>query len=49
MLFRSNKIYYVFNEVDSIIYDTDENGDVSVEVGEYKNGKPTFFKKTVKK
>ena len=33
------------NEKDSIIYDVDENGDVSVEVGVYKNGKPVFNKK----
>jgi len=35
----------VFNEQDSIIYDTDENGEISVEVGVYKNGKPIFTKK----
>jgi hypothetical protein len=39
------KSYYVMNEKDSIIYDVDENGDVSVEVGVYKNGKPVFNKK----
>ena len=33
------------NFVDSIIYDVDENGDISIEVGVYKNGKPTFNKK----
>ena len=36
------KQYYVMNEVDSIIYLADENGDVSIEAGIYKNGKPTF-------
>ena len=39
------KSYYVMNEKDSIIYDVDENGDVSIEVGVYKNGKPVFNKK----
>ena len=39
------KTYYVMNETDSIIYDVDENGDVSLEVGIYKSGKPTFNKK----
>ena len=33
------------NETDSIIYDADENGEISLEVGVYKNGKPTFNKK----
>jgi hypothetical protein len=33
------------NEVDSIIYDADENGDISIEAGIYKAGKPTFYKK----
>jgi hypothetical protein len=33
------------NETDSIIYDADENGDISLEVGVYKNGKPIFNKK----
>jgi hypothetical protein len=41
------KTYYVMNEVDSVIYDADENGDISIEVGIYKAGVPTFkpFKK----
>jgi hypothetical protein len=39
------KTYYVTNETDSIIYDVDENGDVSLEVGIYKSGKPVFNKK----
>ena len=39
------KVYYVMNEIDSIIYDADENGDISLEVGIYKQGKPTFYKK----
>ncbi len=39
------KTYYVMNETDSVIYDVDENGDISLEVGIYKNGKPSFNKK----
>jgi len=39
------KPYYVTNEIDSVIYDTDENGDVSLEVGKYNKGKPVFYKK----
>ena len=39
------KTYYVMNETDSVIYDVDENGDISVEAGVYKNGKPSFNKK----
>ena len=38
------KTYYVTNEVDSVIYDADENGDISIEVGVYKAGVPTFKK-----
>ena len=41
----NGKTYYVTNEIDSIIYDLDENGDISVEVGVYKKGKPVFNKK----
>ena len=37
------KTYYVINEVDSVIYDADENGDISIEVGIYKAGVPTFI------
>ena len=37
------KTYYVINEMDSIIYDVDENGDISIEAGIYKKGKPTFY------
>ena len=39
------KPYYVTNEIDSVIYDTDENGDISLEVGKYNKGKPVFYKK----
>jgi hypothetical protein len=38
------KKYYVSNEVDSIIYEADENDEISIEAGIYKNGKPTFYK-----
>jgi hypothetical protein len=38
------KTYYVTNEVDSIIYVADDNGDISEEVGVFKNGKPVFKK-----
>ena len=34
--------YYVSNEKDSVIYAADENGDISIEAGVYKNGKPVF-------
>jgi len=37
-----NKTYYAFNQIDSIIYAEDENGDISVEVGKYVNGKPVI-------
>ena len=38
------KTYYVTNEVDSVIYDADENGDISIEVGVYKAGVPIMKK-----
>jgi len=41
----NSKTYYVTNEIDSIIYEADSSGDISVEAGIYKNGKPTFYKK----
>ena len=37
------KSYYTSNEKNGTIYGLDENGDVSIEVGVYKAGKPTFF------
>ena len=40
-----SKTYYVTNEIDSIIYEADASGDISIEAGIYKNGKPTFYKK----
>ena len=39
------KVYYTTNEQNGTIYDVDENGDVSLEVGVYKDGTPTFYKK----
>ncbi len=39
----NKKIYYTTNEKNGTIYDVDENGDVSIEVGQYKDGKPTFW------
>ena len=39
----NGKTYYVQNEKDSPIYEADENGDISMEVGVYKKGLPTFF------
>jgi len=36
------KTYYTSNEKSGIIYGVDENGDVSLEVGFYKDGKPVF-------
>jgi hypothetical protein len=36
------KTYYTSNEKSGIIYGVDENGDVSLEVGVYKDGKPIF-------
>jgi hypothetical protein len=36
------KAYYTSNEKSGIIYGVDENGDVSLEVGVYKDGKPVF-------
>jgi len=38
------KTYYTTDEQNGIIYDIDENGDISVEVGKYKNGKPIIKK-----
>jgi hypothetical protein len=39
------KTYYVTNEINSIIYEADKDGDISIEAGVYKNGKPCFNKK----
>jgi hypothetical protein len=34
--------YYVSNEVDSIIYAADDEGEITIEAGKYVNGKPVF-------
>ena len=39
----NGKTYYTSNEVNGIIYGVDEDGDVSLEVGKYVNGKPVFY------
>ena len=36
------KTYYTSNEKSGVIYGIDSNGDVSLEVGVYKDGKPIF-------
>ena len=41
----NGKTYYALNNIDSIIYDVDANGDISVEVGKFINGKPKLNKK----
>ena len=38
----NGKTYYVSNETDSIIYEADEEGEITIEAGVYKNGKPVF-------
>ena len=40
-----SKTYYVTNEKDSIIYEADASGEISIEAGIYKDGTPTFYKK----
>jgi hypothetical protein len=39
----NGKSYYVQNTTNSIIYEEDETGDISKEVGVYKAGKPHFY------
>ena len=39
----NGKTYYVMNEIDSIIYEADEEGEITIDAGIYKNGKPTFY------
>ena len=39
----NGKPYYVTNTVNSVIYEEDETGDISKEVGVYKAGKPHFY------
>ena len=38
----NGKTYYVSNEQNSVIYAADESGDITIEAGVYKNGKPVF-------
>ena len=38
------KTYYTSNEISGVIYGVDTNGDVSIEVGSYKDSKPVFKK-----
>ena len=38
----NGKIYYTSNETNGTIYDVDENGDISLEVGVFVNGRPKF-------
>ena len=38
----NGKTYYLSNETDSIIYEADEEGEITIEAGVYKNGKPIF-------
>ena len=38
----NGKTYYVSNELNSVIYAADESGDITIEAGVYKNGKPVF-------
>jgi hypothetical protein len=39
----NGKTYYVMNEIDSIIYEADEEGEITIDAGIYKNGAPTFY------
>lgn len=39
------KTYYTTGTTDGLIYDTDADGEISMEVGKYENGKPVFYKK----
>ena len=36
------KTYYTDDRVYGTIYDTDENGDICIEVGKFKNGRAVF-------
>ena len=38
----NGRTYYTSDEKNGVIYDVDENGDISLEVGNYVNGKPKF-------
>ena len=39
----NGKTYYITNDVNGLIYDLDEDGEISLEVGKYKKGIPTFY------
>ena len=39
------KMYYTTNKENGLIYGIDEDGEISVEVGKFNNGKPKFYKK----
>ena len=43
-----NKSYYVSNETDGPIYAILEDEDIGDQIGEFKKGKPTFYKKAKK-
>jgi hypothetical protein len=38
-------MYYTTNKENGLIYGIDEDGEISVEVGKFNNGKPKFYKK----
>ncbi len=38
------KTYYTDNQENGIIYDMDDEGEISLEVGKLTNGKPSFYK-----
>ena len=39
------KTYYTTSTTDGLIYEADEEGEISVEVGKYEKGKVVFYKK----
>ena len=39
----NGKTYYITNEINGLIYDLDEDGEISLEVGKYKKGVPEFY------
>jgi len=43
-----NKSYYTSNETDGPIYAITDDEDIGDQIGEFKTGKPTFYKKTKK-
>jgi len=40
----NGKTYYTSDTVNGVIYDVDDEGEISVEVGKFKNNKATFYK-----